>query len=148
MRQCAKHAAILANGEAFSNHHDLLSADLADALIVASPNHTHRDVLIDVMTTDLPIMVEKPLCSTVEDAQHIKTLAQSRTAPVWVAMEYRYMPAIARLIEEVDDGRVGKLRMLAIREHRFPFLKKSAIGIAFPEPPAVPWSKSAATSLI
>jgi predicted dehydrogenase len=39
-------------------------------------------------------------------------------------MEYRYMPAIARLIQEVDAGRVGNLRMLSIREHRFPFLDK------------------------
>ncbi len=34
------------------------------------------------------------------------------------------MPAIARLIEEVHSGTVGQLRMLAIREHRFPFLEK------------------------
>jgi len=34
------------------------------------------------------------------------------------------MPAISRLIEEVQKGTIGKLRMLAIREHRFPFLEK------------------------
>ncbi len=119
-----EHAATLADGEAYSDHRNLLSADLADALIIASPNHTHRDVLIDAMATDLPIMVEKPLCSTVEDARHIAELARGRAAPVWVAMEYRYMPAIARLIEEVEEGRIGTLRMLAIREHRFPFLEK------------------------
>ena len=117
-------AAVLAGAEAFADHRALLRAGLADALIVASPNHTHHDVLIDAMATDLPIMVEKPLCSTVEDAKAIADHAKSRSAPIWVAMEYRYMPAIARLIEEVEDGRIGKLRMLSIREHRFPFLKK------------------------
>ena len=34
------------------------------------------------------------------------------------------MPPIARLISEVRKGTVGKLKMLAIREHRFPFLEK------------------------
>ena len=117
-------AALLAGAEAFSDYRAVLGADLADALIIASPNHTHHDVLIDAMATDLPIMVEKPLCATVEDAETIVRLAESRRPPVWVAMEYRYMPAIARLIEEVEDGRIGRLRMLSIREHRFPFLKK------------------------
>jgi predicted dehydrogenase len=117
-------AARLAGAEAFADHRALLNAGLADALLIASPNHTHHDVLLDAMATDLPIMVEKPLCSTVEDSIAIARLAKSRSAPIWVAMEYRYMPAIARLIEEVEEGRIGKLRMLSIREHRFPFLKK------------------------
>jgi predicted dehydrogenase len=41
-------------------------------------------------------------------------------------MEYRYMAPIERLIEEVRAGTIGTLRMLAIREHRFPFLPKVA----------------------
>ena len=119
-----EHAAMLANAKAFSHHEDLLGADLADALIIASPNHTHHDILLSAMETNLPIMVEKPLCSNVENAEHIYSLARDRAQPVWVAMEYRYMPAIARLIEEVKGGRVGQLRMLSVREHRFPFLRK------------------------
>ncbi|MEM8950113.1 MAG: Gfo/Idh/MocA family oxidoreductase, partial [Pseudomonadota bacterium] len=109
---------------AFSDSRALLGSGLADARIIASPQNTHHDFLINALATDLPIMVEKPLCATVDDARHIATLAADRAAPVWVAMEYRYMPAIGRLIEEVEAGRVGKLHMLSIREHRFPFLEK------------------------
>ena len=31
---------------------------------------------------------------------------------------------MSRLIAEADSGRVGDVRMVSIREHRFPFLKK------------------------
>ena len=31
---------------------------------------------------------------------------------------------MSRLIAEADSGRVGEVRMVSIREHRFPFLKK------------------------
>ncbi len=117
-------AASLAGALAFADHQALLAAGLADALLIASPNHTHHDILMDALATDLPIMVEKPLGITVEQAEAVARIAADRRAPVWVAMEYRYMPAIARLIEEVRDGRVGRLRMLTIREHRFPFLEK------------------------
>jgi myo-inositol 2-dehydrogenase/D-chiro-inositol 1-dehydrogenase len=43
---------------------------------------------------------------------------------VWVAMEYRYIPPVQRLIEAVHSGETGVPRMISIREHRFPFLKK------------------------
>jgi predicted dehydrogenase len=43
---------------------------------------------------------------------------------IWVGMEYRFIPSIARLIQETDEGKIGEPRMLAIREHRFPFLRK------------------------
>jgi predicted dehydrogenase len=39
-------------------------------------------------------------------------------------MEYRYMPPVAELRRAVEAGEIGRLRMFAIREHRFPFLEK------------------------
>jgi predicted dehydrogenase len=108
----------------YADHRELLAADGVDALVIVSPNHTHAAVLEDALATELPILVEKPLCTTVEDCDRMLARARGRRAPVWVAMEYRYMPPVARLIEEVRAGTIGSLRMLAIREHRFPFLVK------------------------
>ncbi len=117
-------AAELAGAAPFADHKDLVGSGLADALIIAAPNHTHKDLLLDTMATDLPILVEKPLCATPADCETVVQAAAGRAAPVWVAMEYRYMPPVARLIEEVRNGTIGTLRMLSIREHRFPFLEK------------------------
>ena len=41
-----------------------------------------------------------------------------------MGLEYRYMPPTQAVVDEVRSGAVGKLRMVAIREHRFPFLRK------------------------
>lgn len=43
---------------------------------------------------------------------------------VQVGLEYRYMPPVAKLIEVVNGGILGQVKMVAIREHRFPFLVK------------------------
>jgi len=40
-----------------------------------------------------------------------------------MAMEYRYMPPVARFIAEAQAV-TGGIRMLTIREHRYPFLDK------------------------
>ena len=108
----------------FRDHRDLLSSGLVDAVIVASPNHTHRSVLDDILATDVPVLVEKPMCTTVEDCRAVVSAAATRSAPVWVGLEYRYMPPIAALLASIRSGDVGRLRMFSIREHRFPFLPK------------------------
>ena len=108
----------------FDDYRDLLSSDLVDAVVIATPNHTHIEVLEAALATDLHVLVEKPLCTTVADCRRVVDMAADRRAVTWVGLEYRYMPPVARLIREVRDGTVGDLRMVAIREHRFPFLHK------------------------
>jgi predicted dehydrogenase len=110
----------------FVDHRDLLASGRCDAVVVASPNHTHVDVVADVLATELHALVEKPLCTTVPDAQRLCALGADRPGGTvtWVAMEYRYMAAPAELVRLVHEGAVGRPRMVAIREHRFPFLQK------------------------
>ena len=43
---------------------------------------------------------------------------------VQVGLEYRYMPPVAKLIDIVKANTLGQVKMVAIREHRFPFLVK------------------------
>ncbi|MEJ7561173.1 MAG: Gfo/Idh/MocA family oxidoreductase [Ilumatobacteraceae bacterium] len=112
--------------EPFKSHRDLLESGLCDAVVVATPDHTHVDVLADTLATDIHVLVEKPLCTTVADCQRIIALDERRqgVAVTWVGLEYRYMPAIAELVRRVHGGEVGRTRMVAMREHRFPFLHK------------------------
>ncbi|MEY2974606.1 MAG: hypothetical protein RIR49_1026 [Actinomycetota bacterium] len=110
----------------FADHRALLDSGLVDAVVIASPNMTHVDVLGDVLDTGVHVMVEKPLCTTVADctAMVAKAAAGPADRVVWMGLEYRYMPPTTALLHEVRSGTVGRVRMVAIREHRFPFLVK------------------------
>ena len=108
----------------FRDHRELLDADVVDAVIVASPNHTHVDVLRDVLASDVPVLVEKPMCTTMDDCRSVVEWSERREAITWVGLEYRYMAPIAALVDVVRSGRLGNTRMVSIREHRFPFLVK------------------------
>ena len=111
--------------KSFAGHREMLAADLCDAVVIASPNMTHADILADALQNPaLHIMVEKPLCVSVGECRRTMALAQNRGGMVWVGLEYRYMPPAARLIREVQGGAAGVVRMISIREHRFPFLDK------------------------
>ena len=108
----------------FRDHRDLLDAGVVDAVIVASPNFTHVDVLRDVLASEIPVLVEKPMCTTIGDCIDVTEWAGRRDAITWVGLEYRYMAPITALVDVVRSGRIGTTRMVSIREHRFPFLVK------------------------
>jgi myo-inositol 2-dehydrogenase / D-chiro-inositol 1-dehydrogenase len=108
----------------FDNGDDLIASGKVDAVLIASPNHTHGDVLQRVFDTDLHVLCEKPLCTTPEEAARIADQADKHKGVFWVGMEYRFMPPAARFISRVHQGDVGRLVMVSIREHRFPFLQK------------------------
>ncbi|MFV0490431.1 MAG: Gfo/Idh/MocA family protein [Pseudorhodobacter sp.] len=101
---------------------DLLGPEV-DCLLIASPNHLHLDQLEAVAAIrSLPVLVEKPLFTDPSDGARVAALGK-RLPLVWVAMEYRYMPPVARFLADAERA-TGGIRMLTIREHRFPFLSK------------------------
>lgn len=108
----------------YDDHRDLVSAGGLDAIIVASPNHTHRAVLDDLWDRGVHLFVEKPMCTTVDDCLAVRERAATHDGLVWVGLEYRYMPAVARFLQRLHAGDAGRTHMLSIREHRFPFLVK------------------------
>ncbi len=108
----------------FADYQDLLAGEMCDAVIISTPNMTHADVLGDVLGTELHILVEKPLCTTVADSRQVVEAAADHRGVIRVGLEYRYMAPFARLIKEVMGGAVGRVRMVSMREHRFPFLHK------------------------
>lgn len=102
----------------------LAASGRCDAVIVASPNYTHREVLTPLFDAGIHILCEKPIATTIEDARWIADRAAQSDRVFWTAMEYRYMPPAADFIADIHGGRIGRLQMLSIREHRFPFLPK------------------------
>ncbi|KAK9148373.1 hypothetical protein Scep_007130 [Stephania cephalantha] len=111
----------------FSRHQELLDSGLCDVVVLSTPNMTHYEILMDIINHQKPhhILVEKPLCTTIADCKKVVEASRRRSEIfVQVGLEYRYMPPIAKLIEIVKAGKVGQVKMVAIREHRFPFLVK------------------------
>jgi predicted dehydrogenase len=108
----------------FADAAALAASGLCDAVVVASPNFTHAEVLRPLMAANLHILCEKPLATTVADARAVAEAVKSYKPVFWTAMEYRFMPPVTEYVRQIHDGRIGRLQMLAIREHRFPFLVK------------------------
>jgi len=119
--------AIRACGDRFSprvyeDYRELLACDDVDAVVIASPNFTHIDVMRDVFDTDKHVLLEKPMCTRVDDAVEVYDRSKTHPGMVWIGLEYRYMAPVASLL--ANARHVGDIKMCAIRKHRVPFLKK------------------------
>ncbi|MEM8537183.1 MAG: Gfo/Idh/MocA family oxidoreductase [Pseudomonadota bacterium] len=120
----ASAATLAENAHVAGSIDDLLAYPDLDAVVIVSPNYLHVAQLQQIVATrPLPILCEKPLYTRPEDAAVLDKLFEGYAHPVWVAMEYRYMPPVAALIAQAEQA-TGGIKMLSIREHRFPFLPK------------------------
>ena len=80
----------------FDDINALLSTAELDAIVIVTPNYQHAEQLLQILaSTQLPVLVEKPLVTKLEQVRAIKEAVDNHPAAVWVAMEYRYMPPIA-----------------------------------------------------
>jgi predicted dehydrogenase len=97
----------------------------ADALIIATPNYTHRDVLRAAAPFGKPILLEKPIATTLADAYAIVALAEAHPAPVQLGLQYRFKSIYTEALAETQVRRsIGQVHMIQIAEHRIPFLDK------------------------
>ena len=124
-RKMREKASILApNASHVESIQGLLGIKSLDCLVIASPNNLHLEQFEEIAATHpIPLMIEKPLFINSGDDKRISKLISTYPEPVWVAMEYRYMPPIAYLLEQVEQVTDG-VSMVSIKEHRFPFLTK------------------------
>jgi len=120
-KKAAKHAG---NAIVTRSIEDLVSRPELDAVVVVSPNFLHVDHLEKISKhSDLPILCEKPFYTSPSQEAKLRNIIKSHSAPIWVAMEYRYMPPIAKMAQQAEAV-TGGVKMLTIKEHRFAFLPK------------------------
>jgi predicted dehydrogenase len=120
----ARVAALVPTARMVGSLAEVLAAEAVNCLLIASPNHLHLGQLEEIAAIrPLPVLVEKPLFTDEADTRRLAALRARCPAPIWVAMEYRYMPPVAHFIREAGNA-TGGIRMLTIREHRYPFLEK------------------------
>lgn len=123
-RQRDRGLQVAPGARAYESLDDILALDALDAIVIASPNFLHvRQLQAIAARRTLPILCEKPLFTDPRDEAEIAHLQRAYAAPIWVAMEYRYMPPVAAMIEQVERA-TGGIKMLTMQEHRFPFLDK------------------------
>lgn len=94
------------DGPVLEHHEDVYALGL-DAVIVATPDFAHREAAVQAAEAGLALMVEKPLATTVPDAEAIHDAVVASGAPCLVAFENRWNPHFLRVRQLADQGALG-----------------------------------------
>jgi len=86
--------------------HEALVDDVGDelnAVVVLTPSHTHADVAVDTLGADINTLVEKPIATSIEDADRMVRADEDSDATAMVAYMKRYDPSYERAQEVVGE---------------------------------------------
>lgn len=80
-----------------------------DGYTVATPAETHFAIGKKLIEAGLPVMLEKPMTFTVAESEELCRLSDEKSVPVMVGHVLLFHPAIRKIKELVDGGKLGKL---------------------------------------
>lgn len=87
-----------------------------DVVDICMPNFLHHDVAIKAMNAGRDIICEKPLATTVEDAQDMVDTAARLGKHIYYAEDWLFAPAFRKAISLLESGQMGKMLYVRARE--------------------------------
>ena len=88
----------------------------ADAAIVAVPQEFHAEVAMEFLRAGVPVLCEKPLATTLDEAKGLLAAADAAGVVLAVNNTRRFYPAVRAAREWIGSGRLGRIRRVAIHE--------------------------------
>lgn len=106
----------------YEDYRAMLEDRSIEAVTVALPNSLHFEVAMRALEAGKHIVVEKPLCLTLAEAEQIAALAKKQKLVVGYAEELCYCPKLVRAKELVARGTIGSLFMVKqVEAHAGPY---------------------------
>jgi len=93
----------------FLDYRDMIADPALDAVIIASPDQQHREMIRDCLAANKHILCEKPLALTREDIDDIVAMVKASDRKFMVGQICRYTPGFAKAKELIDAGAIGEL---------------------------------------
>ena len=107
-QEVAARAAAELGVDAYASADELLKADAPDGLIVATVEHEHRGPAEAAFAAGAGVLVEKPLATTIDDAEQMIAAAERAGRPLLTGHVLRFDARYAQLREIVHAGGIGE----------------------------------------
>lgn len=96
----------------FDSAEELIASPEIDVIHVCTPNDLHARLSLAAIGAGKPVVCEKPLATTVEDASLLLDRAQEAGVPTAVPFAYRYYPTVREIRSRIQAGEAGDLLLL------------------------------------
>ncbi|MDD6346952.1 MAG: Gfo/Idh/MocA family oxidoreductase [Lachnospiraceae bacterium] len=95
----------------YTSAEEMLEDDNIDIIDICAPNFVHKEALVKAIAKHKPIYCEKPLTTDLATAEEVmRTIEETQYHEVnRVTFEYRFVPAIIRAKQIIDEGGIGDI---------------------------------------
>jgi predicted dehydrogenase len=97
-------------GEPFAEGVALIRSGLVDIACICTPPAFHADLAVAALDAGLAVFCEKPLATTVADAERVQAAVDRSGALFAVGFCHRFQPQVERLREMIVHGELGVIR--------------------------------------
>lgn len=94
---------------------DLINDPMVDAVYIATPPSSHRDLSLRVAAARKPCLVEKPMALTQAECLSMVDAFAGAGVPLWVAYYRRALPRFLAVRQCLEDGAIGRLTSVHIQ---------------------------------
>lgn len=103
----------------YVSYHDMARIERArpdgiEAVVIVTPNHLHYPVARAFLEAGLHVICDKPLTTTVKDAEALRDLVKASGRLFFVTYMYAAYPMVSQARDMVRAGQVGKVRMVQV----------------------------------
>ncbi len=84
-----------------------------DAVVVITPSFLHAEVTVAAFGRGLPVLCEKPMATTVEDANRMIEASRKSGKLLYIGFQKRLVPVTAKMKELVAAGEIGKIALVS-----------------------------------
>lgn len=92
---------------AFTDYRELLALPDLDLVVIGVPNDLHCQVVVDAARAGKHIVIEKPLCLNLAEADRMIAAAREAGVKLMYAEELCFAPKYVRLKQLLDSGALG-----------------------------------------
>jgi len=91
------------------NYVDLLKRDDIQIINCCLPNFMHKEIIIASLKAGKHVYCDKPLALNLTEAKEIYDVSKKSRLKTQMALEYRYIPAIMRAKQLIEEGFLGDI---------------------------------------
>jgi predicted dehydrogenase len=93
-----------------TDYNCVLNNNNIDAVIIATPTHTHYDLAKKALLHDKHVLIEKPFTTSVENVLELIDLSQSKNKILMVDHTFLYSGAVEKIQELIKSQDIGELK--------------------------------------
>lgn len=109
LNRAAKIIQEISGNNIYANINEALATEKFDGAVIATPSIFHKEHSLNVLENDLPILLEKPIATNIQDANSFLNLKKKTQESILLGYTWRWWPPLLEVKKLLNQNIIGKI---------------------------------------